>query len=340
MIYPFIYDCDKSIDVYYKSKNYLEETGSKETVSELGWAYHSIGDVIPHTTENFWSGHFFPYTESWDEIQVSFNLCLFGFYKQAMVSLRGGLELGLLSVYWNLNDDGHKVVRDWLKSNKNTPRFDVVWKKLEKHPNFQFFQRNHDIKSRLLNLGFLHNYVHTNGHLFSNSLGVPKPNFQTFEINGIRKWLEAYQEVITVLCILHLVKYPIGTIKYDYFSKFGLDIPSFGGLDTGQVERLEKIVGTEIFGYIQEISQNDPTAQSLLSWINNLPEMTREEIDKQVIEMEKPSIAQMGFENWAQANGHFLVDEHYRKLFEHLKNWALEHGFEKPLQERSSDLPN
>ena len=334
MIFPFVYDCDKSIEVYDQTKNYLEETGYKVIVSEFGWVYHSIGDLIPHTTENLWSGHFFPWTESWDEIQVSFNLCLFGFYKQAMVSLRGGLELGLLSVYWNLNDDGHKVIKDWLKSLKDTPRFDDVWKKLEKHPNFQFFQQKHNIKSRLLALGFLHNYVHAKGYGFSNYLGMSKPNYQTFESKGIEKWLSAYQEVITVLCILHLVKYPIGVIEFDYFSKFGYDIPSFGGLDEGQVARLEKIIGAEVFGYLREVSQNDPTVQNLLSWINELPVMTREDLDKQVIEMEKPTIEQMGFEKWAQSNSHFLESDHFRILFEYLKNWAEENGFQKSQQER------
>jgi hypothetical protein len=253
-----------------------------------------------------------------------------------MISLRGGLELGLLSIYWNLNDDGHKAVKDWLRSSENTPRFETLWKKLEKHQNFQSFQQKYDIKSRLLELGILHNYVHTKGYFFSNSLGIPKPNYQTFETKGIEKWLSAYQEVITVLCVLHLVKYPVGVIEFDYFSKFGYDIPSFGGLDEGQVARLEKIIGTEVFGYLREVSQNDPTVQNLLSWINELPVMTREDLDKQVVEMEKPMIEQMGFEKWAQSNSHFLESDHFRILFEYLKNWAEENGFQKSQQERKS----
>lgn len=88
---------------------YIKECNLEERISKLGWAYYSIGSVIPQTVDSLWSGHFFPYTESWDELQVSFCLSLFGLYKQAMVSLRSGLELGLLSVYWNLNDDGHIV---------------------------------------------------------------------------------------------------------------------------------------------------------------------------------------------------------------------------------------
>lgn len=93
---PISYECDKSIEVYYLSKDFIENSDVKEKISELFWVYHSIGDLIPHTAESLWSGHIFPWVESWEELQISYNLCLFGFYKQAMVSLRSALELGLL----------------------------------------------------------------------------------------------------------------------------------------------------------------------------------------------------------------------------------------------------
>ncbi|MBT3257380.1 MAG: hypothetical protein HN366_13130 [Deltaproteobacteria bacterium] len=105
----------------------------KDKYEALSWAYHSVGKMIPHTTENFWSDHFFPYTESWDELQISFNLVLFGLYKQAFVSLRSGLELSMLSVYYNINDDGHKTVQDWLKSKDNCHNNNITYAKI---PNF------------------------------------------------------------------------------------------------------------------------------------------------------------------------------------------------------------
>ena len=106
MLFPFIWHPDKSVGVYEESKRFLDQSGLEPEITRVGWTYHHVGDLIPHTMENFWSGHFFPWLESWEEIQISCNLALFGFYKQAKVSLRGGLELGLLSVYWNLNDRG------------------------------------------------------------------------------------------------------------------------------------------------------------------------------------------------------------------------------------------
>ena len=115
--FPFIYKPEKSITVLKQTEDYFEKNPDTiRKIKELSWICDSIGKTVPQTTENFWSGHFFPYTESWDELQISFNLVMFGFYKQAFMSLRSGLELGLLSVYYNINDDGHLEVQSWVVS--------------------------------------------------------------------------------------------------------------------------------------------------------------------------------------------------------------------------------
>ena len=119
---PFTFKCDLSIEVHKKTTDYFAQSGLDEKINEISWCFHAVQGVIPHTNESFWSGHFFPMTECWEELQVSLNLCHFGFYKQAMCSLRSALELGLLSVYWNINDDGHISIKDWLKSEEDTPR--------------------------------------------------------------------------------------------------------------------------------------------------------------------------------------------------------------------------
>lgn len=312
--------------------------GHEDRISKLAWAYHSVGDVIPHTTENLWSGHFFPWKESWEEIQISFNLCLFGFYKQAMMSLRSGLELGLLSVYWNLNDDGHKIIQDWLRSRENTPYFGSIWKKLEQHPNFRLFQQKHDIRKRILGLG-LHDYIHTKGYKFSNSLGLPKPNFQTFEEKGFTLWFEAFEEVVKVLSILHLIKHPIGLIRYDYSQKFGIDKPEFGGLEAFQVDRLETIIGKEIFSTIESIAQTDVKVKDVMEWVSNLPDITNEDVVAQIIGLDKMAIQGQGLEQWLKMEkeiygDRFEKDEAYRQRVDFLIQWAKENNLEKPIWER------
>jgi hypothetical protein len=213
MLTPFTFTPDRSNEVLEKTKQYLEAHNLLSEISELGWTYQAAQGTVPHTYENLWSGHFFPMIDSWEELQVSFNLCAFGFYKQAMTSLRSGLETGLLSVYWNLNDDGHIVVQNWLKSREDTPRLVDIWKRLSTNANIALFQQKHDIKQQLLNLGFLHDYVHTKGHQYSNRIGLLKSNTQTFEEKGLLSWLSTFREVIKVVTVLHLLKYPIAVIR-------------------------------------------------------------------------------------------------------------------------------
>ncbi|MEA5554701.1 hypothetical protein VB713_27620 [Anabaena cylindrica UHCC 0172] len=333
---PFTFTFDASLEVYEQSKQYLEEHPEiAHKLSELAWTYHSLGKVIPMTTENMFSGHFFPWHDSWEEIQVSYNLCLLGFYKQAMTSLRSSFELGLLSVYWNLNDDGHEVIQNWLQSQDDTPTpyFDKVWRKLEQHPNFTTYQHKHNIKKRMLDLKYLHDYVHSHGHKFSNTIGLLKSNKQTFEQKGFNKWVDTYEEIIKILSILHLIKYPVGVIRFDYSAKFGIDIPVFGGLHELEIDRLEKIIGEDAFASIQLIADSDSTVQDLIIWIKSLPNISEEKVQNQMIENDKSFILGMGFDNWVNMTKP-NVDEfsdHERELYEqrveYLRLWAKENGY-------------
>jgi hypothetical protein len=338
MMLPISYECDKSIEVYFLSKEFIENSDVKEKISELCWVYHSIGDLIPHTTESFWSGHFFPWTESWKELQISYNLCLFGFYKQAMVSLRSALELGLLSVYWNLNDDGYKIIREWLKSEKDTPNKGAIWKKLEEHKNFRLFQQKIDIKNRIFQLGFLSNYVHSKGHHYSNSIGLLKSNLQTFEVKGFNNWFDAFEEVVKVLSILHLIKYPIGVVKFNYHEKFGIDTPMFGGLNEFKIEWIKKLISKEEFNQIEMIAQTDETVKEILEWISQLPDMSEDEREQQIIDWDKEEICRQGLESWLKNENSFSEilknDEKYQKRLEYLICWAKENNLEKPIWER------
>jgi hypothetical protein len=317
-------------DVYKSSQKYLDEKSEiGSELSELAWAYTSIGKTIPKTEQNSFSGHCFPWYESYDEIEVSYNLCMLGYYKQSMTSLRSSFELGFLSIYWNLNDYGHDAIKSWLRSQKNTPMFKDIWKKLEKHPNFFNYQEQHDIKQRLLDLGYLHDYVHGKGYKFSNRIH-PFIFGQAFESIGFDKWFKAYKEVVEVLCILHLIKYPIGVVRFDYSTKFGVDIPDFGGLTEFEIDRLEKIIGHNAFQSIQAIAESDSTVQDLLSWIKSLPDLSEKQVEDQVIRIDKSMIKISGFNNWLSNQQLFLAllpdrdRKRHEQRIEHLRQWATE----------------
>jgi hypothetical protein len=344
---PYIYEPDKSIDVYKQTEKYFETNPEIKTrIEELGWIFHTLGMIIPQNFENFWSGHFFPFIEAWEELQVSFTQICFGLYKQAFVSLRSGLELGILSVYFNINDDGHKVVKDWLNSKDvreaDTPRAKMIWKILLSNENIKKFNEKHNIKKTFDELGYLHNYVHTKGAKYSNRMGLLKNNSQTFEIELISKWVKSYSDIISLVSTLHLLKYPISVIRFDYSKKFGIDIPSFGGLEEFNIDKIAKILPEHYLNDIELIAKEDIETQKTINEISSLPDMTEEQIEEQIINLEKMTIEHgEGFEKWLKNQENILKllgQDKFSTVMKHrikiLENWAKKNDFMKSKLER------
>lgn len=337
---PYIYEPDKSIEVYRETEKYFEANPDiKKRIEELGWIYNTVGMIVPQNFKNFWSGHYFPFIDSWEELQVSFNQICFGLYKQAFVSLRSGLELGLLSVYFNINDDGHNAVKEWLnsKDNKeaNTPRAETIWKILLSNNNIKIFNDKHNLRQTFDNLGYLHNYVHTKGAKHSNRMGVIKSNFQTFESKLISKWLDSYIDIISLVSTLHLLKYPISVVKFDYRKKFGIDIPSFGGLKEYNINKIASILPEKYLEDIEILANEDPTTQETIKEISAFPDMTEEQVEEQIINLEKMSIENgEGFTKWLENQEKFFksfgqneFDEKMKTRIELLRKWATENDF-------------
>lgn len=342
---PYIYEPDKSIEVYRLSENYLDSNPHfKDKISNLGWCYQNVGKSIPQTVENFWSGHFFPFVESSEELQISFNLVMFGLYKQAFMSLRSALEVGLLSVYYNINDDGHNIVKDWLRSKDtweaNTPRSAKIWKILKTNKNIETFDQKYNLNERFEGLSYLHNYVHTKGYKYSNKLGLMKSNCQTFEESVFLEWLGAYEEVVIIVTTLHMLKYPITSIVYDWDDKVGIDNP-FPVLEPFEIDQITEILPLAYFREIETIASTDLDTQELLNYIDQLPSMTGEEKEQQIINFDKSMIENgQGFIAWEIQELKFLErmgDEAKKKVLSRIdiiRQWALENNMMKPKLER------
>ena len=337
---PYIYEPDKSIEVYKLTETYFDENPEiQKRVEDLGWIYHTVGMIIPQNFENLWSGHYFPFIDSWEELQVSFNQICFGLYKQAFVSLRSGLELGMLSVYFNINDDGHNAVKEWLEAKDNkeadTPYAKTIWKILLQNNNIKTFNEKHDIEKVHKNLGYLHNYVHTKGAKHSNRMGLLKSNSQTFESTLITKWLKTYADIVSLISTLHLLKYPISVIRFDYSKKFGIDIPSFGNLEEYNIDRIATILPCNYLMDIEAIAQSDAATQETIKEVSLFPDMTEEQLEDQIISLEKMTIENgEGFTKWLENQEKFLksiglkeFDDKMNTRISVLKRWAQENNF-------------
>ncbi|MBC45192.1 MAG: hypothetical protein CMO08_05250 [Thalassospira sp.] len=250
----------------------------------------------------------------------------------------------MLSVYYNINDEGHIIVKEWLHSKDtweaNTPKTDKIWKILRSNQNIAGFDDKLLLRNRFNALSYLHNYVHTKGFKFSNQLGRLKSNHQTFEEHALLNWLSAFEEIILILITLHMLKYPISIIKFDWSKKIGIDNP-FPVLEEFEIEKIEELLPENYIQEIASIAREDVFTQNLFGHIKSLPDMTETEQKEQILEHDMMMIENgQGFLEWKKFQlsiSKNLSPEGKAELksrIEKLHQWALENNMMKPKIER------
>jgi hypothetical protein len=278
------FTAEKSRQVYEETLAHVAGTGSADEISRLAYGYTLTHRVLPETTDEFLSGHQFPWFESEDDLQISFNLAAFGFYKQAHGALRSALDLGLLLVYWSMNEDGHSEFKRWLRSHACTPFASQVWKRVSNHPNFRAFQNSFDIAGQFTAISELGDFVHTRGAKFSNVVPFPgtaaRVPGQRFSEEAFEAWRGRFGATVRFLAECYLVRYPIGTVRYNWVRKFGNDIPAFGGLPENWIALLEELVTPDVFRKISDLARTDSHVAEIMKWVESLPDLSESLSDK------------------------------------------------------------
>ena len=219
-----------TLEVLEWTNAYLQDNEEKvNKINEILWVYRAMTDILPQTLDNATSGHVFPISESQYELESSIQLCKLGFYKHAIVALRNTLELGLLSVFWDIDGNSHINIPEWLSSNERTPFLAEVIELLKKNQRIEDFDNEHNILTEMKTLYHeLSDYSHTKGLSFS-SRELSRANFNRFKEESIIRWLDFMERVVKIVITIHILQYPIGLQDIDLFGKFGLN-PPLGGV--------------------------------------------------------------------------------------------------------------
>lgn len=334
----FNYEKDSIEKVYKATDKYFELYPEiLKKINDISWLFFKLWNLIPETMDNIFSGHSFPAMEAWEEIKVSSQLCKLGYYKQSYISLRNALELSLLAIYFNIDDNGPEKIQSWLRSREsidsNTPRIDKIWKVLLSNENIQLFNAMFDIKGRYYKLSYLSNYVHTKGTKFSNRLGLPKGNTHDFEESGVNIWIKSFFEITIIITTIFLLRYPIGIIRYNWYKKCGIDNP-YPVLEEHEIDIIYKILPNSYIEKIIEICRNDKKTQDLYKYITDLPDMTENDVEEQIIRLDEMEIqGGIGFIEWEKKERKQMekYTENERKIIEcrieKIKRWAEENDF-------------
>jgi hypothetical protein len=329
------------IEILNTSNEYLERhIEIKEKIEEYNWVLRSLSELIPQTIENFWSGHIFPIAEAEYELECSIVQCKLGFYKHAIISLRNVLELGLLSIYWDINDESHIDIQNWLKSIESTPFRREIFLMLKTNSYIKTFDKKWQIFERTATLYTkLSNFSHTKGFGYSSrKLNMHQSNVNNFNELSLKKWLSLMRDTVEILTIFHILKYPLALQITPVDEKFGLNGPMGGFINPHQVDRIKNIISSEFLSDLQKISDNDPHVIAMTEWVNSQPDITPDEFTEQVEKQDKNSIEMEGYDQWIKNNRKFYKflkkskpEEYAKQLkyFKKLRLWAKENNYLK-----------
>ena len=285
---PSINSDEKILSVLKETNEYLESNPEilskiKETLS----IFNHLEDLLPQTIEKVWSGHMFPMIEAETELETSTQLCKLGFYKHSLIALRNALELGLLSVYWDIDGQSHIDIQKWLRSLTDTPFRKTIFPKLKTNQNIENFDSKHRILDYFDNIfKKLSDFVHTKGRIHS-SLDLTNANFSRFNEKSLLLYVDFLKKVVTFIVIIHILKYPIALQYTPLYEKFGLNPPIGGYLEPYQSDAIKKFLDKDKLNTLQEISDLDEDATSRAKQINERPDVTEEEMREQEKELEK-----------------------------------------------------
>lgn len=321
-----------------KSNGLLEsDKNISKKINENIWIARSLLELIPITPENIMSGHMFPLGEAEDEFESSIQLCKLGFYKHANMALRNFLELGLLSVYYDIEDNSHIIIQNWLGSHENTPYKKTVFKKLLENVNIEIFDKKHKIFEKTNNYyELLSNFTHTKGYRYSFKR-LNDSNINSFKEKSFRKWMDSMTEVLSIVTAFHILKYPIALQYTPIDEKFGLNPPAGGFWRPNQAENVRNLFIRDWIDTLQEISNNDTDAIAIAKGFNELPDLTESEISKQIENEHKHWIKMQGYKKWENNQRKYLNVLKNRSATEYLeelnflnkaKEWAKENNYD------------
>lgn len=327
-----------TLEIMEITNAYLNENDAiVARINEMLWVHRAGFDLLPFTLDNVVSGHGFPIGESEYELECSIHLCKLGFYKHAIIALRNVLELGLLSVYWDIDGKSHINIPEWLSSNEQTPFRRKIIKVWKKNGRIVDFDKAHNFFMVITDLYHeLSDYSHTKGIRFS-SRELSRANVNTFNQESIRKWMEFMERVVKVVITLHILQYPVGLQEIDTFSKFGFNPPAGRYVEPHQAEGIRQFLDKNVIETLQTISDADPETKSISQEINSMPDLTIEEIRALEEEAEKLDIQGYlsGYRGWIRARKQGSKTERKASPSEYkirtqrwkrLKKWAKENG--------------
>ena len=175
-----------------------------------------------------------------------------------------------------------RVVREYLASAHMTKMSASTRTCIQSAIKHNFFK---DIESLLE----LSKFVHTRGVDYSYK-DLSNGDMNCFKEASFLKWWDYFLRVVKIVVISHVLKYPIALQYLPLEQKFGLNLPVGGFLEPYQSEAIKEFLDEDVVKTLQTISDSNDDAVTTANLINAQPDITAEEMQKQVDEFDEERI--------------------------------------------------
>ncbi|MCK5723869.1 MAG: hypothetical protein KAI84_15145 [Gammaproteobacteria bacterium] len=315
---------EKTIENYQLISEFEQKYHLKSEIEKGLCSIFLISQNLPlKDVADFFSGENFSLMESFEELETSYELVKFGFYKQSMISLRVAFDIGLLSIYWSIVGKESEEFKKWVSSEKDTPyKNKQFWKIYKSNDKINAFNKKYGLIQEIKDLR-LSDFVHTKGILFSNFGEFQRKIQGQDKFESFKKWLGKFKKIVKILEVLHLLKFPTLNLIYStdfLISKFGTfdSIPQFGGGHGDEMDCVFSFIPEEQKQFIKILSNKDNEVKEVIDWLDKLPDLTDEEIKNIILVEEKRNIELNGWENSAN----FFDNRIDSNMMLKLKEWA------------------
>lgn len=274
---------------YRQSEEYLAtEPHLQETVRLTRRFCHTILlQLVPSYFESQARIGYFPFAEASTDGAFAIDLALSGLYKPAYSCLRSFLELSFVGLHYLALPDRDRSGVKWLEGESSTPFRSRVVRALQAHPQFSAAAKKVDLFGRFDSLyGRLSDITHTKG-LDYGHIKISKANFPRFVDSSLREFSQAAHEAASLVATAFSILRPVVLIPLPLFEKFGLNPPASGFLEGSEVEDVMSLLPSGHREWLGSRGDSDEEARSVLAWILELPDLSEEEIQKQVEDQEK-----------------------------------------------------
>ncbi|MDP3150500.1 MAG: hypothetical protein Q8N83_15360 [Ignavibacteria bacterium] len=236
----------------------------------------------------------FPAKEASAELNESLNKIINASYKAAYDSLRRALEIMIIGSSFAKQNVDVLRAQEWLNFEHETPFFSRAIESLLQDKRIKKLEQDTFWITQLKNFYFdLSDIVHVRGEQYSREIlqpamfsynGIDAPHLS---LKNLHRALDTVILIVQHICTSAAIINPILLIGLPLEKKYGIDASLSGFFNESQSILLWQLLLPDTKSFFEELVKIDDEIISIAEFVNNLPDITEQELDNQIEDFKK-----------------------------------------------------